>query len=431
MRDKRQRLLSEARSLLDTAEAENRDLTKEEDARFSAMHEEGDRLLRLAERTAEQESRERRELEREERQRLEANRLQSRETPEGKAKAYKRAFSRFMRTGVASLNHEDRAALESGFSPLDDAQSDILAAEMRVLGTDATGTPYGGYSIPEDFQNDIETAMAKFNGMLRTRAGAAAFTTSTGAALPWPTANDTANKGELLAEGNAASEQDVVMGRTVFDAFTYSSKMVKVQRQLLQDSAFDLGGYLGGLFGERLGRITSEHFFTGSGASRPRGITIDAVDSGITFSIGSSGLSTMPGAYDSLVDVQHSVEESYRADAEWLLHDDALKAIRKLKDADNNPIWNAGVAGKESPTILGNPYQTDPEMPDVGTATNRAIIFGDMSKYKIRRVKEMQVLRLEERYAEYLQVAFLAFLRVDGRLLDAGQNPVKYAAMVA
>ena len=53
-----------------------------------------------------------------------------------------------------------------------------------------------------------------------------------------------------------------------------------------------------------------------------------------------------------------------------------------------------------------------------------------MPLFKIRRVKELSVLRLEERFADQGQVAFLGFARMDSALMDAGTNPVKYLANV-
>ena len=53
------------------------------------------------------------------------------------------------------------------------------------------------------------------------------------------------------------------------------------------------------------------------------------------------------------------------------------------------------------------------------------MLFGDFSKYHIRDVMEVRLVRLDEVYAEYAQVAFLAFSRHDGLLLDAGTHPIK------
>lgn len=59
-------------------------------------------------------------------------------------------------------------------------------------------------------------------------------------------------------------------------------------------------------------------------------------------------------------------------------------------------------------------------------AGKKTVAFGALDKYLIRRVKELAVLRLVERFADYGQVAFLGFARYDGNLLDAGTHPVKY-----
>ncbi len=59
----------------------------------------------------------------------------------------------------------------------------------------------------------------------------------------------------------------------------------------------------------------------------------------------------------------------------------------------------------------------------------KAILFGDFSKYFIWRITGARVQRLVERYANYNQIAFVAFQRWDGALIDAGTHPIKYMAM--
>ena len=59
----------------------------------------------------------------------------------------------------------------------------------------------------------------------------------------------------------------------------------------------------------------------------------------------------------------------------------------------------------------------------------KAILFGDFSKYFIRRITGARVLRLVERYADYNQTGFVAFQRWDGALVDAGTHPIKYLQM--
>jgi HK97 family phage major capsid protein len=76
--------------------------------------------------------------------------------------------------------------------------------------------------------------------------------------------------------------------------------------------------------------------------------------------------------------------------------------------------------------IHGYPYVVNQSMTTPATGV-KSILFGDFSKYIIRDVRDVVLLRLDERFAEQHSVAFLAFARSDGDLLDAGTDPVKYA----
>jgi HK97 family phage major capsid protein len=111
--------------------------------------------------------------------------------------------------------------------------------------------------------------------------------------------------------------------------------------------------------------------------------------------------------------------------------DSTLKAIKLLVDGNGRPLWqpgvSAGIGNKAPDTILGYEYvinQDMPVLPASGTANN-FMLFGDFSKYVIRSVKQLSVLRLDERYADYGQVAFIGFARYDGNVIDAGTHPIQ------
>jgi HK97 family phage major capsid protein len=58
-------------------------------------------------------------------------------------------------------------------------------------------------------------------------------------------------------------------------------------------------------------------------------------------------------------------------------------------------------------------------------ANANSVLFGDMSKYKLRKVKNgVTLMRLVERYADYLQVGFIGWGRFDGNVIDAGTHPI-------
>jgi HK97 family phage major capsid protein len=96
--------------------------------------------------------------------------------------------------------------------------------------------------------------------------------TTTGNVLPWPTSNDTGTVGEIVNENAQVDKAIAAIGHINLGAYKYSTKMVQVSLELLQDSAFDIEAYLKEQFVIRLGRITNSHFTNGSGVSQPKGI---------------------------------------------------------------------------------------------------------------------------------------------------------------
>lgn len=298
-------------------------------------------------------------------------------------------------------------------------------SEYRTYSPMAEGTPSsGGYFVPAGFQYELEIALKQWGGM---RECARIVETSTGNPLPWPTSNDTSVTGELIGENVQVTNANPTIAAVNLGAYKYSTKMVQVSLELLQDSAFDVEQFLKELFVVRIGRITNNHFTVGggSGSSQPNGVVTAALN-GVGATIGTGGAI----AYSDLVNLEHSLDPAYRKNARFMFHDSTLKALKLLTDSQGRPLWQPGISssfGKGAPdTILGYPYtinQDMPVLPASGTANN-FMLFGDFSKYIIRSVKNLSVLRLDERFADYGQVGFIGFARYDANLIDAGTHPI-------
>jgi HK97 family phage major capsid protein len=109
-----------------------------------------------------------------------------------------------------------------------------------------------------------------------------------------------------------------------------------------------------------------------------------------------------------------------------MMHDLVLAYIRKLKDSQNRPLYldsfNAMQAGMPM-TIYGYPNHINQSMDSTVTATKNVMAFGLFSKYKVRRVRTMRLIRLVERYrVEYDADAFLALIRMDGKTLGGSSS---------
>jgi HK97 family phage major capsid protein len=128
---------------------------------------------------------------------------------------------------------------------------------------------------------------------------------------------------------------------------------------------------------------------------------------------------TLTVTYDDLIDLEHSIDPAYRDDnLRWLMNDATLKVIRKIKDTQGRPIWLPVPTPGFPASINGIPYIIDQGMPVPG-ANNKSIILGNFRRgYLIRQVQGVQMMRLAERWADFLQVGFFGFSRLDARPID-------------
>lgn len=399
LRQKRHQIAEQAREVLKSAQSEGRALTGDEQGQWDKMMGEVDSLRSTIERMEKQAV-----VDSEMNQRMEVAAKQA-------------ATASPLAPNASQVDSAFRSWLIGGNEALSTEQRGILK-EYRAQSTSGSA---GGYTIPEGFYNQLISGLKAYGGV--REAGATILSTASGASLPIPMVDDTGNVGAILAENTAASEQDLTFGQKVLGGYKYTSKVVLVSYELMQDSAFNMQTFLAGKLAERIGRITNTHFTTGDGSSKPYGVVTGAA-SGKT---GATGQTTSV-TYDDLVDLLHSVNRSYRnPGARFMMADSTYKALRKLKDNEGLPIWGTNVANGAPDTLLG--YQVVINDDVAAMAANaKSILFGDFSTYFIRDVQGVELYRISDKYIESGQVGFVAFSRHDGVLVNAGQNPVKYYA---
>lgn len=281
--------------------------------------------------------------------------------------------------------------------------------EQRALsvGTDSAGA----YTVPEGFVAELERTLLAFNG---PRQVSRVIRTSTGNDLPWPTVNDTSNTGVLLAEaGSIGSSVDPTFGQKMLNAYKYSSKPILISEELLEDSAFNMGQVLPALLGERLGRIQAANHTTGTGSSQPNGVVTAST-------LGKTAASATAIAADELIDLVHSIDPAYRIGPSvgFMLHDGILLAIRKLKDADNQYLWQPGLQAGTPDRLIGFPYTINQNMQATVATATKTVLFGDFSKFIIRDAGMMRFYRLEELYRANDQVGFISFMRSDSECIQ-------------
>lgn len=319
---------------------------------------------------------------------------------------YAQAFRNFLREGMTDLEAEDRTIMRQ-------AQR-ALPKEAQGVGTGAAG----GFAVPPEFRNVFVETLKWYGPMLEV---SEILDTDSGADIPWPTNDDTANVGAILAENTQVTEQDVTLGTANIGAYMYTSKLVRASYQLLQDRP-DFDTWLARKLGERIGRILNQHFTTGTGTGQPDGFVTGAAVGGT----GTGSFATTGGiTYASVVDALESIDPAYGAIGGqiWMMHQTARKQLRKLLDSQNRPLWEPSLQVGTPDSLMGYAVRLNNDMPTLAQSS-KSIAFGNFREgYLVRQVRELTTLRLAERYADFLQVGFLAFQRADGTLQNA--NAIK------
>lgn len=312
-----------------------------------------------------------------------------------------------------------RAMLKGGLSNLTDEQRSIMRARqsMDIQGAMSTTTgSEGGYTVATEFSRTLIEAMKQMGGV---RSVASSIQTATGAQMLFPTADATAEEGEIVGQNASVTVGETAFGQASLDVFKYSSKSIALPFELLQDSAIDIEAYIKNLLALRLYRIQNKHHTVGTGTAQPRGL----VTGSTLGKTGATGQSTTVG-YDDLVALEHSVDPIYRQRAGWMFHDNTLEAVRKIKDTNGRPIfvpgYEQGNPGGAPDRLLGRVITINQNMAPMA-ANAKSILYGDYSKYLVRDVMDVTIFRMtDSKYTEKGQVGFLAFCRSGGNLLDVG-----------
>lgn len=317
-------------------------------------------------------------------------------------------------TNRATESDEDRAFrsyLMTGV-PNDDL---VFRAQSEGSG------PAGGYLVPEGFRNKIIERLQKIGGL---SAEVEHVPTSSGNPLPWPTVDDTANEGEIVAENaQAAGGADLVFGPKTLGAYKYEATGVdgeplKVSWELAQDSAFDLEGLVERSLASRIARKQAKHWSTGTGVGQPQGLLTGGT-SALTIASNAAGLTLA-----NYIALTHSIDPEYREDGEcvWVMNDAILALAEGLLDGNGRPLLGTstdGIAGKPVQTIRGYRVVVDNTFPAVWGDNVKTVAFGNMKRaYVIRDVKEVTLLVLRELFARTGQIGYMAWARADGMVQD-------------
>lgn len=377
---KRAKVWEGAKAFVESHAKENGTLSAEDNAAYLKMEKEIEDLTAVIDRQQRAEQMEQR-LNRPMNSPLTGKPMNGRqeETPKtGRAsEAYKNAMLTAMRTNFRQI-------------------SNVLSE-----GVDANG----GYLVPEEYDRRLVDVLNEENVM---RTLGTSITTSGEHKI-----NIAATKpaAAWIEEGGALTFGDAAFDQIILDAHKLHVA-IKVTEELLYDNAFGLENYIIAQFGNALANAEEDAFINGTGNGQPLGIL--AENGGAE--LGVTAKSATAVTADEIIDLIYSLKRPYRKKAKFLINDQTLAAIRKLKDTTGQYLWQPSLQTGEPDRILGYPVHTSPFFPTI-TAGKPAIAFGDFSYYNIGDRGTRSFAELKELFAGNGMVGFVAKERVDGKLV--------------
>ena len=370
--EQRQRTWEAAKALLDTAAAEKRDLTSEEEASYKKMNDE------LSERAA----------------RIEA--LKADAEREAKIEAATREISGQVRPTAKAVS-TDADVLRS----MARGETRSFTFEQRDVTKASTGSP-----VPTSFYDQVIAQARLVGPMLDT---STVLRTAGGENLQIPSQAGWSTAA-ITAEGSAISESDPTFNSFItLGAYKYSF-LVQLSRELIEDSGVDILSFLATQTGNAIGFAVNNALTVGTGTTQPRGV-VAAAGSGVLGTV-AGGLFTA----DNLIDLAYSLDGAARRlpGVGWMMNTASLGAVRKLKDTAGYYIFSPALADGND-QVLNFPVYENPAMASQASAA-KSVLFGHLPSYYVRMAGGLRLDRSDDYAFNADLVTFRASMRVDGNL---------------
>jgi HK97 family phage major capsid protein len=401
LRDRRLNVWNDAKKIAEDAASENRSFTPDEQGRWDAMQEE---MSTLDVRIKAVLDTEKRAKEADDAYNSIAEKTETRGTnpAHGQADTELRKWAKGESGGRAiEFKHDNESR-----GPIN----------YRVL---QYGSGSGASSIvPTDFYDMLIAHLIEVSGIMQC--GPTVLNTGGGETLQIPkTTSHTAvtaqssQAGQLLTAG-----VDPAFSMQSLSAYKYGV-LIQVARELIDDTAVDLLGYLAMQAGRALGNNFGNALVNGTGTGQPTGLLTGTVTSSPGVTGATTGVSGAP-SYANLVDLEYSVIAPYRQSRScyWLAADKTIGGFRKITDTVGRPIWEPSAVLGSPDLLLGKPLVADPFMPALSAGTHFPIVFGDFSQFFVRLVGGVRFERSDDFAFGSDLVSFRAILRGDGALVD-------------
>lgn len=316
--------------------------------------------------------------------------------PSGTSLAHKAAFDDYVRKGQPAAIRQ-------------------LEAKALSIGSDTDG----GYLVPDETERTINRSVRDISP-IRAIAGVRQVSGSVFKKPFAVTGADAGWVGETAARPQTAAPTLAELAFPTMELYA----MPAATQSLLDDSAVDIDQWIAEEVRAAFAEQEGAAFVTGDGTNKPRGfLDYPTVDNASwtwgnigTIDTGVAGAFPASDPADVLVDLVYAVKSGYRANAYFVMNRATQSVVRKMKDSDDNYLWQPALQPGQAPTLMGFPIAEAEDMPDIATDAT-AIAFGDFRRgYLI--VDRVGIRVLRDPYSSKPYVLFYTTKRVGGGVQD-------------
>jgi HK97 family phage major capsid protein len=315
-----------------------------------------------------------------------------------------------------SLSREELAHKQAFIGGFIRKGRDNGLSELEQKAMNVSSDPDGGYLVPVDSSGRIITKLYETSPMRQI----CRVETISAGAMEGPIDDDEADSGGWVSEMGTRSETGTPqIGKWKITPEEHYAQP-KTTQTLLDDAMWDVEGWLERKIAEKLGRVENSAFVIGNGTGKPRGFTtyangtargtVERVLSGANGGFAAA----KPGDY--LIDLVYRLKSGYRQNAQFVMGRLTVAECRKLKDGQNNYLWQPDFTQRQSGSLLGYGITEAEDMPALA-AGSLSLAFGDFREaYTV--VDRMGIRVLRDPFTSKPWVKFYTTKRTGGDLVN-------------
>ena len=293
----------------------------------------------------------------------------------------------------------------------------VKRGEEKALQAGVPGD--GGYVVPGEVETEITRLMTHISP-IRAIAGVRQVSGSVYKRPITVTGPQTGWVGETAARPTTDSQTLAELSYPTTELYA----MPAATTAFLDDAAVDVGQWIADEVNAAFAAQETTAFVSGDGNNKPSGFLNGSKVAEASWSWGNlgylatgvSGALPASNASDVLIDLVYALKAGYRQNANWVMNRKTQGALRKLKDADGNYLWQPAAAADGRASFMGFPLVEAEDMPNI-SANSFSLAFGDFRRgYLIVDRQGVSVLR--DPFSSKPYVLFYTTKRVGGGIAD-------------